>query len=243
MVEDTQFSQPTQGSRIRQGGLQNAPGEPLQTRGGTRPQPSRIPPRRAPPRVPFHRRLGGFELSRRMRVYMRDISGLKKTDGIDVDGLQDRLLDAMLLCEMTRMEHMSASPHLRAFSRRMDFWELFVTILMNREEKRVGLNELPSLCKFTSLHNQSLTKFLRDRIATRDLAVETGDRSDKKHLKVPKVAEVAFREMMAAQLVILIDALNDVGISPDAMRELHSQRTQLQALSNPQTPGQRHNLP
>jgi hypothetical protein len=192
-------------------------------------------PPRAAPRGPFPCHLDGYNLYRKVGSKMRDVSGLKKSQGAEIAGMQERLLDALLLCEMTRMEHMSASTHLRVFSRRMDFWELFITILINREEKRIGLNELPSLCKFTSLHNQSLTKFLRDRIATRDLVVETGDRSDKKHLKVPAVAEIAFREMMAAQLVILVDALRDVGISPDELRELHQLRSERQALSAPQT--------
>jgi hypothetical protein len=192
-------------------------------------------PPRAAPRGPFPCHLDGYDLYRKVGSKMRDVSGLKNSQGAEITGMQERLLDALLLCEMTRMEHMSASTHLRVFSRRMDFWELFITILINREEKRIGLNELPSLCKFTSLHNQSLTKFLRDRIATRDLVVETGDRSDKKHLKVPAVAEIAFREMMAAQLVILVDALRDVGISPDELRELHQLRSERQALSAPQT--------
>lgn len=92
----------------------------------------------------------------------------------------DMSLDILLGILDDKMISLAEMESLRGFTRRIEYFEILLRVLQNRESNSVGLNELPSLCRFGTMHHQSLTKFIRDQVAAGTLYVEQGDRRDKK---------------------------------------------------------------
>jgi hypothetical protein len=92
----------------------------------------------------------------------------------------DAVLESIIASEEVRFDLIKSSPDLRAFSRRIEHWELLLRILQSRDNLSLGLNDLPSLCQLGGMHDHSLTRFLREQVAAGRLYTVVGDRRDKK---------------------------------------------------------------
>jgi hypothetical protein len=124
---------------------------------------------------------------------MKDLPGYRKiVDNRPIDAL----LDKLLLIEERKLSEISEMDNLRGFTRRVEYWELLIRVLQNRDSFSVGLNELPSLCRYGSMHHQSLAKFIRDQIAGGTLVVEAGDRRDKKVVRASEQTMVDFVRLL-----------------------------------------------
>ena len=75
-------------------------------------------------------------------------------------------------------------PDLKPFLQKIDFFKLLLEISTNRNSN-TGLNEIASMMKNLTIHHNTSSNFLRDRLADGHLISKQGDRIDKKILKVP----------------------------------------------------------
>jgi hypothetical protein len=75
-------------------------------------------------------------------------------------------------------------PDLKPFLQKIDFFKLLLEISTNRNSN-TGLNEIASMMKNLTIHHNTSSNFLRDRLADGHLISKQGDRIDKKILRVP----------------------------------------------------------
>ena len=75
-------------------------------------------------------------------------------------------------------------PDLKPFLKKIDFFKLLLEISTNTNNN-TGLNEIASMMKNLSIHHNTSSNFLRDRLADGHLISKQGDRIDKKILSVP----------------------------------------------------------
>ena len=75
-------------------------------------------------------------------------------------------------------------PNLRPFLKKLDFLKILLEISTNTNND-TGLNEIASTVKNLTIHHNTSSNFLRDRLADGHLISKQGNRIDKKILKVP----------------------------------------------------------
>jgi len=75
-------------------------------------------------------------------------------------------------------------PDLKPFLQKIDFFKILLEISTNKN-KNTGLNEIGSIVKNLTIHHNTSSNFLRDRLADGHLISNQGDRIDKKILTVP----------------------------------------------------------
>jgi hypothetical protein len=85
--------------------------------------------------------------------------------------------------ELGRLNTTLKSEALRRFSRRIEYWDLLITILENRGSNLIGLNDIVLQCKSGTMHPHSLTRFLREQMSAGLIYAEEGDRRDKKVIR------------------------------------------------------------